>query len=144
MNTIVKFLVKIVPIFLFFLLVVASNCKKSNDDCHRYLEIVNNSTFPVIYSTKLYNGLSIDSCLLTKNAVLESGESYKEFNRSCWNKSLELTVFDIYIVDMNGRDSTGFHECDSIYFYNDILRHYRLDETNIDSLKSVDWIIRYP
>lgn len=130
-------------IFCIFLL-VASNCVKSDDECHRYIEIINTSTNSIIYSTKLYNGLSTDSCLLTKTAVLEPGESYEQFRRTCWEIALKTEAFDIYIVDINGLDTTGLHDCDSIYYYNEILRHYRFDESDIDSLKSVDWIIRYP
>ena len=139
-----KRVLNIIPLSFCILFLLASNCKKSDDECHRYIEIVNNSSDPVIYSNKLYNGLSIDSCLLTKTAVLEPGKSYEQFRRSCWEIALKTEAFDIYIVEINGLDTTGLHDCDSIYFHNDILRHYRLDESDIDSLKSVDWIIRYP
>lgn len=144
MKNIMRRLFKIPMILFWFFLLLAATCEKSGDDCHRYIETINTSSNIIIYSNILYDGLSIDSCLLTRTAVLQPGQSYKQFNRSCWDKVLKLNVFDIYIVGINGLDTTGFLYCDSIEVYNDILRHYRLDETNIDSLKNVDWIIQYP
>ena len=127
----------------FSLVLLAATCRKSDNDCHRYIQIVNNSTDSVIYSYKVY-GSSIDSCLLSKTAILASGESYSQYGRTCWENKLNANHFDIYIVEIYGLDTSGFLHCDSLYLYNDILRHYRLDESNVDSLKSVDWIIRYP
>ena len=144
MKTIMKHFLNISPIFFCGILVLASNCKKSDEDCHRHIETINNSSNAVIYSNVLYDGSSMDSCLLTKTAVLQPGQSFKQFNRSCWERALKSNFFNIYIVEINGLDTTGFLNCDSIYEFNDILHHYRLDESNIDSLKSVDWIIRYP
>lgn len=131
----------IVAIYLcVFVLLFAATCKKN--DCHRYIHIVNDSEDPVIYSARLYNG-SIDSCLLLRRAILNPGETFKEFNRSCWNRNLEVSPFDMYIVEINGLDTSGFHECDSVHVHNDILRHYHLDKNAIDSLAQMNWTIYY-
>lgn len=79
MNTVMKRIPNIIPFLFCSLLLLCSGCIKSDDDCHRYLEIINNSPNPIIYSNKLYDASALDSCILTKTAVLRQEMDMNSF-----------------------------------------------------------------
>ena len=131
-------------LFIFFLFpLVATQCKKKEEDCHKNIVITNTSDSIVIFALKGY----LDTlCILSNRAEVSPNLSVDFYERYCWEDRLSNgAIQDIYIVNPNNFNGPNdFYDCDSIYYYNDILRHYRFDESDIDSLKSVDWIIRYP
>jgi|SRR5690554_2465985 len=129
-----------------FILVIlsAASCGKK-DDCVYKIKIQNNSSDTIIYSRKLTLGVDPTKCQLTIKARLSPDQSTEEsLTNNCWEDKLKYTPFEFYIVNKDSINEGGFYDCDSINYYNDILRYYRFDEADIDSLKSVDWIIRYP
>lgn len=129
---------------VFLIILAASGCGKK-DDCIYNIKIQNNSSDTVIYSRKMTLGVDPTQCQLTIKATLSPGQSTQEsLTNNCWEDKLRNTPFQFYIVNKDSINEGGFYDCDSIYYYNDILRYYRFDESDIDSLKSVDWIIRYP
>lgn len=128
--------------YMAFILFVSANCKRT-DNCHNNLLIKNSSSFSIIYSNVLYSGTSPNLCLLTKTSILEPGGFYNESLRVCWEDELRYRSFDFYIVEIYGLDTNGFLNCDSIMMFNDVLHHYQLDHTDIDSLRSVNWTIHY-
>lgn len=128
-----------------FLLIVlsASGCVKK--DCVWDLTIQNNSVDTVIYSRRMTLGIDPSQCKLVIREILTPGQSVEEsITNTCWEDELRFRDFEFYIVHKDSINEGGFYDCDSIYFYNDIIKYYVFEESDIDSLKSVDWTIRYP
>lgn len=126
------------------ILLSSARCEK-NEDCTYDIKIQNNSSDTVIYSHKMTLGVDPSLCSLSiREKLLPSQSTEEYFNNTCWEDELRYRDFEFYIVHKDSINEGGFYDCDSIYYYNGILRYYSFDETDIDSLKSVDWIIRYP
>lgn len=131
----------LLPISFLCLLLSASTCQKENDECHKTIKITNSSDSTVIYSTILYDGSNSSNCLLSKRAVLKTGERFEESLRVCWENELKIRDFEFYIVDTSGFNDEGFYPCDSIEKRNTILKKYEL---SLEDLQMTDFRVIYP
>lgn len=118
----------------------ASNCKKSQEGCHYNIKIINNSTNQIISSIVLNKENNI--CRLD-GKLLNNGENfnYDPFNTCIENRLSNSSIIDIYIVDPLKYNSTDkYYSCDSIDYYNAILKHYEL---TLEDIKNNNFTIIY-
>jgi hypothetical protein len=135
---------KIIILLFLSLTLSASQCKKEGDDCHYGIKVLNKSSSKVIYSLKLSYGGDSLKCLLQSIAELEPNNFYEQMLKMCWEDELKFRNFEFYIVDPSHFNAIGFYDCDSIEYYNTILKHYIITSNDIETLKANNWTITYP
>ncbi len=136
---------KIIILLFLSLTLSASQCKKEGDDCHYEIKIINKSSSKAIYSIKASDGGDPSRCILNNIAELEPNATHiQQSYRSCWEERLKTRTFEFYIVDPSHFNAIGFYDCDSIEYYNTILKHYIITSNDIETLKANNWTITYP
>lgn len=134
--------------FLVYLYLFAlSGCFKDKEgsNCHYKIFLNNNSDQTISVGIKLISG-SLDNrtCNIPENMIM-SGSVYelKGPLYTCWEDEIRLSGdFEIFVVDPEKTDDEyGFYDCDFIYVYNKVLRHYKF---TLEEMKARDFIINYP
>lgn len=122
------------------LMLIPSTCKKE-EDCHAYINFINQSEKDVFFSLRFTN--FEENCRLDGNKVMKN-ETYdwRPYN-SCIEDNLNnSTPLEIYIIDSDNYNEPGvFYDCDSIGIKNDILKQYSL---TLDDLRQSNFRITYP
>lgn len=132
------------------LVLSASKCNKEDDDCHYNIVIKNNSSQSIIFAI-LISGYgqpvpppnSPIQCRLDGQEI-KPGESYeyRPYNTCIENSMSSSDYEDIFIVDPNNfNDDNVWFSCDSVEYYNTLLKHYIL---TLDDLKENNFTIIYP
>lgn len=132
--------IKLISIFC-LLILSASTCKKEGVDCHRQINILNNSNSDIISAIPILNP---DAQCRLDGSIVSPGNSHHHYgSRDCIEDELANgATRQIYIVDpSNFNDQSSFYSCDSIEEYNKVLKHYIL---TLDDLKNSDFTIIYP
>lgn len=127
-------------ISLICLILISSTCKKE-DDCHAYINFINQSEKVIIFSLRATDYLG--NCRLDGNKVNKSEKfDFRPYN-SCIEDNLNSnTRLDIYIVDSDKFNEPGvFYDCDSIVIKNEILKQFSL---TLDDLRQSNFAITYP
>ncbi|MEK9609848.1 MAG: hypothetical protein VW058_09325 [Flavobacteriaceae bacterium] len=135
---------KLLFIIVLFLL---TNCyKKEGPNCHYSIYLNNNSNSIISTGIKLISGNSIESrtCNIAENIIYPNGiYELPGPLYTCWEDEMKVAGdFEIFVVDPKKTDDNyGFYNCDSIYSYNKILRHYLF---TLEEMQARDFMINYP
>lgn len=119
------------------ILLSASKCNKKSN-CHRQIIFQNNSAQAVIFAIPVLNQdveCKLDGTLLNSNEKFE----YFPYN-GCIENSIGNKLIGIYVVDPDNSFHNQYHPCDSIEYYNNILKYYSL---SLQDLKDMNWMITY-
>lgn len=122
------------------LILMANTCKKENNDCHHDLIIRNNAENTVVMAYRFYYG---DLCVL-QGVEIKAGNFYTEHSYTeCWENRLSSSkIQEIFIVDpIKYNDPNVYYRCDSIEYYNTILKKYEL---TLEDLKQNNFTVNYP
>lgn len=133
----IKTLFKIIFIWMIF---SSATCAKEGENCHRKITVVNNSNQPVIVAFKFFN--FENKCILNGSEIL-ANENYVHHSNRCWEDNISFTKhYELFIVDtVRYNKPEIFYSCDSIEYYNTVLKHYKL---TLEELKSINFTINYP
>lgn len=131
-------------IFILLLIVLACFKDKEGPNCHYSILLYNNSEQTISTGIKWISGGLNRTCNIAENLILPkgvytlSGPLY-----TCWEDEMRFAGdFEIFVVDPEQTDNKyGFYDCDSIYSYNKILRHYKF---TVEEMKEKNFIINYP
>jgi len=123
------------------LILSATTCRKEGDNCHRQINIVNNSNSDIISAIPLVK--LNDQCRLDGSIVSPGNTHHHYGSRVCIEDALANgTTRQIYIVDPSKyNDPSVYYNCDSIEKYNKVLKLYVL---TLDDLKKNNFTIAYP
>jgi hypothetical protein len=125
---------------LCLLTLTASTCKKEGDDCHLEITILNQSNHSIIAAHKYID--IYHKCILSGNVILPN-ESYEESSKGCLENEMSSEhPYELYLIDPSHYNQpSGFYNCDSIEYYNEVLKHYVF---TIEDLKNEGFSITYP
>lgn len=123
------------------LILSATTCRKEGDDCHRQINIINNSNSDIISAIPILK--SDAKCRLDGSIVSPENSHHHYGSRDCIEDELANgTTRQIYIVDPSKYNAPSvYYNCDSIEEYNNVLKHYIL---TLDDLRKSDFTITYP
>lgn len=137
-------------IYLFFtipicMLLLATTCNKEDENCHKHINIVNNSDGDIYYSLSfrypdtitLYPNPTSDSYTYR----IEKNSEKKDFSRSCYEGEIKINPEEkimYYIYSANTLETVPW---DTVVKYYMILERYDL---SVENLKSMNWTVTYP
>jgi len=137
--------ITIIPAILIVILSLLVTCKNENDNCHRFILIVNDSKNAIYFhpSASYPDTLTLypNPTLSPESFKIENQSSKKDISRDCIEGIIKTTQHETimyFIYDANLLETTSW---DTIVKYYMILKRYDL---TIEDLQRSDWTITYP
>lgn len=122
-------------------LLVAADCRRSNDDCHKKIIFHNQSNQSVHFCFRVINSQYPNECgLKSESGVVVAGSEWNDTRLGCWEEYLESAPYEGYVVDAE-QFSPDIVNCDSLEFYYDILAHYYI---SLPEMRAKQFTITYP
>jgi hypothetical protein len=137
-------------IYLFFtipicMLLLATTCNKEDENCHKHINIVNNSDGDIYYSLSfrypdtitLYPNPTSDP----HTSLIDKNSEKKDISRSCFEANIKLNSegkIMYFIYNANTLETVPW---DTVVKYYMILERYDL---SLEDLESMDWTLTYP
>lgn len=116
---------------------------RTKKNCHKQVEIVNNSAQNVVVGTFTIGG-NEGTCGYNKHVLIQANSSINYplsyAGHDCFERSDESTVFPIYIFDQN-KYSDEIVDCDSLNNQNTVLKEFNL---TLENLKSNNFKLSFP
>lgn len=122
-----------------FTILMLQSCEE-NEDCHRSIEIVNNSSGDVwlAESGLQHNGLNCQQV----PGLIPGGEFYELDRRVCWEDRINNSYQGAVVFHFfNENYFATLPECDSVEFNQSAIERRAY---TVDDLNDMGWMIEYP
>lgn len=138
---------KSLVIVLVGILLIAADCRRSSDECHKTIIFRNESNQPVYFCKVVTHSENSGLCRLIPigqvNQPTGSGSILEEStNPYCWEETISiLGRYERYVIEPTQSSFTGFHPCDSLDSYYHILDHYSI---SLQEMRAKQFTVTYP
>ena len=126
------------------ILIMAAKCNKDGDDCHKAIEVINNSHQVVLFTGKTTDLQDPDLCTFTPADVLHRGESIRvnQLERGCLEGRIrDQDTLQFFFLDTTGYVPDVYYGCDTIQDQYIVLKEVTLAS---DEIKAMDYVVIYP
>lgn len=132
---------KSIVIIIAGILLIAADCRRSSDECHKKIDFQNQSNQSVHYCIRVINSQNPNLCgLKSESGVVVSGAYWADERRGCWENHLEYGHYERFVVDAE-QFSPEIVPCDSLEFNYNILQYYSI---SLPEMKANQFIVTYP
>lgn len=138
---------KSLAIILAGVLLVAADCRRANDECHKTIIFRNESNQPVYFCKAVTHSENSGLCRFIPigqvNQPTGSGSILEEStNPYCWEETIAiLDRYERYVIEPTQSSFTGFHPCDSINQLFNVLQQYSF---TLQEMQAQQFVITYP
>ncbi len=132
---------KSLGIILTCITLIAADCRRSSDECHKIITLMNQSNQSVHFCILQKNTQNQSLCgLKSISGVVAPGSEWNDERLGCWEADLEFAPYEGYVVDAE-QFSPEFVPCDSLEFYYNVLEHYSI---SLPEMRAKQFIVTYP
>ena len=129
------------------ILLVAADCRRSSDECHKTIIFRNESNQSVYFCKVVAHSENPELCRVIPigkiNQPTSSGSILEEStNPYCWEERIPiLGQYKRYVIEPTQSSFTEFHPCDSIDHVYNVLEQYSL---TLQEMQAQQFVITFP